>query len=189
MLNNLLCCLDADKQCFLLTLDARLFSNQTPIRWAGKYDPTFVFYPLDEPESQASVWVGIGDLAPLGDGIIPTLDNRDDQFGLAAAIKRLYKIDFGNVSMTVPVHGEAETPTSEKTLLVWKSPLQTEISVSTLEAEYSAHSQALHTLLPLKSMLVGAAERIGLPQEVQATILAEVFDDNQGYMHWLPTTD
>jgi hypothetical protein len=64
--------------------------------------------------------------------------------------------------------------------LVWKSQLQTEISFSTLEAEYSALSHALRILLPLKRMLVGVAEELGLPREVQATIMAEVFEDNQG---------
>jgi hypothetical protein len=64
--------------------------------------------------------------------------------------------------------------------LVWKSYLQTEISLSTLETEYSALSQALRTLLPLKRMLIGIAENVGLPREVQATIMAEVFEDNQG---------
>ncbi len=55
-----------------------------------------------------------------------------------------------------------------------------DISLSTLEAEYSALSQALRTLLPLKRMLVGATDIIGVPQEVQSTIKAEVFEDNQG---------
>jgi hypothetical protein len=64
--------------------------------------------------------------------------------------------------------------------LVWKSQLQTEISLSTLEAEYSALSQALRTLLPLKHMLIGIAQKVGLPTEVLATIMAEVFEDNQG---------
>jgi hypothetical protein len=77
---------------------------------------TFVFYPLDEPESQAGGWVGVGDLAPLGDGMFLTLE-RDDQFGPDAAIKKLYKIDLGNFSMGVPVD-EAEIPTVEKTLVL-----------------------------------------------------------------------
>jgi len=53
-----------------------------------------------------------------------------------------------------------ENPTSVKSrtgyiillggfLLVWKSQLQTEISLSTLEFEYSALSQSMRTLLPL----------------------------------------
>jgi hypothetical protein len=64
--------------------------------------------------------------------------------------------------------------------LVWKSQLQTEISLSTLEAEYSALSQALRTLLPLKRMIIGIAQTSRLSREVQATIMAEVFEDNQG---------
>jgi hypothetical protein len=45
--------------------------------------------------------------------------------------------------------------------LVCKSQLQTEISLSTLEAEYSSLSQALRTLLPLKRMLLGIAQTVG----------------------------
>jgi hypothetical protein len=52
--------------------------------------------------------------------------------------------------------------------------------LSTLEAEYSALSQALRTLLPLKRIFLEIARTIGLPREIQATILAEVFEDNQG---------
>ena len=64
--------------------------------------------------------------------------------------------------------------------LLWKSFLQTEVSLSTLEAEYSALSQALRTLLPLKRMLVAVAEVVGIPRNIQAKIMAEVFEDNQG---------
>jgi hypothetical protein len=64
--------------------------------------------------------------------------------------------------------------------LVWKSQLQSDMALSTLEAEYSALSQALRTLLPLKRMLVGVAHVVGLPEDIKATILAEVFEDNQG---------
>ncbi len=64
--------------------------------------------------------------------------------------------------------------------LVWKSQLQTEISLSTLEAEYSALSFALRTLLPLKRLLKGVAAVLELKSELQATILAEVFEDNKG---------
>jgi hypothetical protein len=64
--------------------------------------------------------------------------------------------------------------------LVWKSQLQTEISLSTLEAEYSALSFALRTLLPLKRLLKGVSAVLELGEELQATILAEVFEDNKG---------
>ena len=64
--------------------------------------------------------------------------------------------------------------------LIWKSHLQTEVALSTLEAEYSALSQALCTLLPLKRILTGVADLICLPSTVKATILAYVFEDNLG---------
>jgi hypothetical protein len=64
--------------------------------------------------------------------------------------------------------------------LLWKSFVQTEVALSTLEAKYSALSQVLRTMLPLKRMLAGAADLLRLSLTVQATILADVFEDNQG---------
>jgi Reverse transcriptase (RNA-dependent DNA polymerase) len=64
--------------------------------------------------------------------------------------------------------------------VVWKSQLQTEIALSTLEAEYSALSLALRTLVPLLRLLKEVAAAVDLPPEVAATILAEAFEDNQG---------
>ena len=64
--------------------------------------------------------------------------------------------------------------------LVWKSQLQTEVALSTLEAEYSALSLALRILLPLLRMLKEVAAVVGVAPETAATILAEAFEDNQG---------
>jgi hypothetical protein len=64
--------------------------------------------------------------------------------------------------------------------LLWKSQLQTEISMSTLEAEYSALSQALRTLLPIRRILLEAASSVGLSGDLQASIQARTFEDNQG---------
>jgi hypothetical protein len=64
--------------------------------------------------------------------------------------------------------------------LLWKSQLQTEISMSTLEAEYSALSQALRTLLPIRRILIEAASSVGLSGDMQASIQARTFEDNQG---------
>ena len=58
----------------------------------------FVFYPLDERESQNGGWVGLSDIAPLGDGKFLVLE-RDNQGGPDAAIKRLYGIDLGDFSL------------------------------------------------------------------------------------------
>ena len=64
--------------------------------------------------------------------------------------------------------------------LVWKSQLQTDISLSTLEAEYSALSFALRVLLPISRMMREISNELELPEEVKATILSEVFEDNKG---------
>ena len=64
--------------------------------------------------------------------------------------------------------------------LVWKSQLQTDISLSTLEAEYSALSFALRVLLPISRMMKEISDVLELPEEVKATILSEVFEDNKG---------
>lgn len=55
--------------------------------WVGDY-----FYPLDEVESQNGGWVGLSDIAPLGDDRFLVLE-RDNQGGPDAAIKRLYTIE------------------------------------------------------------------------------------------------
>ena len=64
--------------------------------------------------------------------------------------------------------------------ILWKSHLQSEISLSTLEAEYSALSSAMRTLLPLRSMLQEIASGIKLPRTFTSTIKCQVFEDNNG---------
>jgi len=58
---------------------------------------TFAYYPLDEPVSQNGGWVGLSDIAPLGDGKFLVVE-RDDQAGPDGAIKKLYSIDLGHYS-------------------------------------------------------------------------------------------
>ena len=63
----------------------------------GIYDLTaatwsFLFYPLDAPESQNGGWVGLSDLTSLGGGQFLVIE-RDNQGGPDAAIKRLYTFD------------------------------------------------------------------------------------------------
>jgi Reverse transcriptase (RNA-dependent DNA polymerase) len=64
--------------------------------------------------------------------------------------------------------------------LIWKSHLQTEISLSTLEAEYSALSSATHALIPIRELIFEVAEQIKLPEALATTIHCAVFEDNQG---------
>lgn len=66
------------------------------------YDTTeetwkYAFYPLDEPESLNGGWVGLSDIAPLGECKFLVLE-RDNQGGPDAAIKRIYSIDLGDYS-------------------------------------------------------------------------------------------
>ena len=65
-------------------------------------------------------------------------------------------------------------------LLIWKSQLQTEISLSTLESEYSALSNSLRSVLHIRSLLLDVSSTIGLSETIRATIHARVFEDNAG---------
>ena len=64
--------------------------------------------------------------------------------------------------------------------LLWKSHLLSEISLSTLEAEYSALSSAMRTLLPLRSLLQEIVTGIKHPSTFTSTIKCQVFEDNNG---------
>ncbi len=54
-------------------------------------------YPLDKPESAAGGWVGLSEIAALGNGRFAILE-RDNQAGTEAAIKRVYEIDLDGVT-------------------------------------------------------------------------------------------
>ncbi len=64
--------------------------------------------------------------------------------------------------------------------IFWKSHLQSEISLSTLKAEYSALSSAMRTLLPLRTMLLEIVAAVKLPNTFTSTIKCQVFEDNNG---------
>jgi hypothetical protein len=53
---------------------------------------SFLFYPLDAPESQNGGWVGLSEITSIGNGEFLVIE-RDNQGGPDAAIKRLYKFD------------------------------------------------------------------------------------------------
>ena len=63
--------------------------------------------------------------------------------------------------------------------IVWKSSLIQEICLSTMESEYIMLSKSLRILLPLKRLLTEMCAHVQLPTEVQTTIRASVFEDNQ----------
>jgi len=64
--------------------------------------------------------------------------------------------------------------------LVWKSQLQTEIALSTLEAEYCALSLSLKTFLPLKRILQEVVTALGLKSPKSICVSARAYQDNQG---------
>jgi len=57
----------------------------------------YAFYPLDAAESLNGGWVGLSDIAPLGEGKFLVLE-RDNQGGPDAALKKIYSIDLGDYS-------------------------------------------------------------------------------------------
>ena len=64
--------------------------------------------------------------------------------------------------------------------MVWVSKLQTEIALSTLEAEYIALSQAMRELLPLRELLQEVGIKMELDFAMPAILLSTVFEDNNG---------
>ena len=64
--------------------------------------------------------------------------------------------------------------------LLWVSRLQTEIALSTLEAEYIALSQAMRDLLPMRRLAKEVSKTLGLPSDYAATMKSTVFEDNNG---------
>jgi hypothetical protein len=66
--------------------------------------------------------------------------------------------------------------------LIWKSFLQTEVSLSTLEAEYSALSSALRVALPLISICRQAFKVIKVPSTFNTIFHCAciVYEDNNG---------
>lgn len=64
--------------------------------------------------------------------------------------------------------------------LVWRSFLQTEISLSTLESEYSSLSHAIRTLIPIRSLVLELAANLQVPESISTSISSTVFEDNNG---------
>ena len=64
--------------------------------------------------------------------------------------------------------------------LLWVSKLQTEVSVSTMMAEYVALSTAMRDMLPLKRMIKAVAKVVTGDSNVTVTAKSEVFEDNMG---------
>ena len=64
--------------------------------------------------------------------------------------------------------------------IVWASKLQTEVALSTLEAEYIACSQAMRELLPMRGLLHKVVTKMKLTASEEVKIHSTVFEDNNG---------
>ena len=64
--------------------------------------------------------------------------------------------------------------------VIWSSKLQTEIALSTMEAEYIALSIALKSLIPLKRLVKAISLAVGLDTQKVSNIKTKVHEDNQG---------
>ena len=64
--------------------------------------------------------------------------------------------------------------------VMWTSKLQTEISLSTMEAEYVAMSTAMRELIPLKRLIVAVSKAVGVKEKDTVDMLTRVWEDNEG---------
>jgi hypothetical protein len=64
--------------------------------------------------------------------------------------------------------------------LIWVSKLQTEIALSSTEAEYIALSQSLRDLIPMRRLLEEASKGLQLTVKKNAILYSTVFEDNNG---------
>jgi hypothetical protein len=64
--------------------------------------------------------------------------------------------------------------------LTWSSKLQTEIALSTLEAEYIALSQGMRELIPMRRLLEELGGKLDLDFAKPTMIKSTVFEDNNG---------
>ena len=63
--------------------------------------------------------------------------------------------------------------------ILWKSQLQTHLSQSTLEAEYSALSSSLRVFIPLRWLIEEMIEKTDCKKLQDFRVLATVLEDNQ----------
>jgi hypothetical protein len=64
--------------------------------------------------------------------------------------------------------------------VLWISKLQSDIALSTMEAEYNALSMAMKDLLPLKRLVELVASAVGLPSQDTVQMKITVWEDNSG---------
>jgi hypothetical protein len=64
--------------------------------------------------------------------------------------------------------------------LTWTSKLQTEVALSTMEAEYIALSQSMRELLPIRELVREMSTTMGYKKEFEIRTHSKIFEDNNG---------
>jgi hypothetical protein len=64
--------------------------------------------------------------------------------------------------------------------IIWTSQLQTEIALSTTEAEYLAMSTALRETIPLIRLVEEIRDKMHLPMQTVPEVFCKIFEDNSG---------
>jgi hypothetical protein len=72
--------------------------------------------------------------------------------------------------------------------VLWKSKIQTEIALSTMESEYIALSTAMRSLVHLRALLFEIGQHHNVSVKQRMSTISTVFEDNQA-CHILATTD
>jgi hypothetical protein len=63
--------------------------------------------------------------------------------------------------------------------VIWKSKLQSEIALSTMESEYIALSTACRDLLPLQDLVKEVAAACGAEEGKNISIMSTIYEDNE----------
>ena len=64
--------------------------------------------------------------------------------------------------------------------VIWQSKLQLDIATSTMEAEYTALSVAMKSVLPLLDLLKTVARGVGMTEDQSTKFKTTVWEDNNG---------
>jgi hypothetical protein len=64
--------------------------------------------------------------------------------------------------------------------IIWASQLQTEIALSTTEAEYLALSTALRNTIPMMRLVEELRDKLFLPMDTMPKVFCRAFEDNSG---------
>ena len=64
--------------------------------------------------------------------------------------------------------------------VIWQSKLQSEITLSTVAAEYVAFSMAMRELVPMRRLLQEISDKVRLPSLKDSLVRSTIFEDNQG---------